>query len=187
MGFDATSESSDNGSFGNAVKIGLTLGLFPGVILGIAYMFTPSITNRVDLVGTAALLILVSSLFGAIVGSLIYLVTRSLLLAWWILNILAGSFLSVCILLESSVIAPISVLFIPIFLLFYKFLSENLPKWIKEAIDRVMVEVLVGCVFAGLILLLDPLTGNLFSESVKPNLNIFAEQILMIFRNWLHR
>ena len=82
-----------------------------------------------------------------------------------------------------NVITLIIVLLVPIYLIFYKYLSENLPKWIEEDVDRVMVELLVGFIFVDLILFLDLLTGNSFAESVKPNLNIFAEQILMIYRN----
>ena len=53
-----------------------------------------------------------------------------------------------------------------------------------------MIELIVGLLFAGVFLLLDPLTGNLFSEAVRPNLSnlsVVAEQILIICRNWLHR
>jgi hypothetical protein len=192
MGVDATSESSDNGSngsFGNAVKLGLTLGLFPGAILGIAYMFMPSITSRddLDLIGTAAFFILFSSLLGGVVGIGIYLVNRSAMFVLWALNLLAGSALSICILLESSVFIPLSVLIVPIYLVSRQYFSDNLPKWIKEAMDRVMVELLVGIFLAGLVFFLDPLTGNSFSELVKPNLNIFAEQILRIYHDLLHR
>jgi hypothetical protein len=190
MGFDAKSQSSDRASFGNAIKLGATLGLFPGAILGIVYMSIPPVTTRDELLGTAALFILFSSLFGALVGGFIYLLTKSASLVWWGLNLLAGSAVSICILLESSVFTPVSVIVFPLYLIYREYLLKNLPRWISEAIDRVMVELIVAIFFTGLFLLLDPLTGNSFSELVKPNLgnlSIFAEQLLTICRNWLHR
>jgi hypothetical protein len=190
MGFSATSHSSEQASFGNAVKLGATVGLVPGAILGIAYMSIPSVTTRAELLGTAALFVLFSSLFGVIVGGCIYLLTKSASLVWWGLNLLAGSAVSICILLESSVLTPASVIIFPLYLICREYLSRNLPRWISEAIDIVMVELIVVILFAGLFLLLDPLTGNSFSELVKPNLgnlSIVAEQLLTIFRNWLHR
>lgn len=194
MGFGSESQSSGQVSFWDAVILGITWGLFPGAILAIVYVFIPSINTIVELfgaivelLGTASLFILFSSLFGAIIGSSTYLVTKSASFVWWALNILAAAFFSACIFLEMNVAAPIIVLLIPIYLTFVNYFSENLPKWIKEAIDRVMVEVLVGSVFAVLFLLLDPLTGNFFSESVKPHLNIFIDRILTIYHNWLHR
>ena len=55
-------------------------------------MSIPSITTRAELLGTAALFILFSSLFGATVSSLIYLVIKSAFFVLWALNILAGAF-----------------------------------------------------------------------------------------------
>ena len=190
MRFGATNESSEEASFWNAVKLGATLGLFPGAILGIAYMSIPPVTTRAELLGTAALFILSSSLLGVIVGGCIYLLTKSASLVWWGLNLLAGSAVSICILLEGSVFTPVSVIVFPLYLTYREYLLKNLPRLINKAVDRVIVELIVAIFFTGLFLLLDPLTGNSFSELVKPNLgnlSIFAEQLLTICRNWLHR
>jgi hypothetical protein len=190
MGFGTISKSSDQASFEDAVKFGATLGLVSGAILGIAYMSIPSVTTRAELLGTAALFILFSSLLGVIIGGFIYLITKSASLVWWGLNLLAGSALSICIVLENSVLTPASVIIVPLYLICCEYLSKNLPRLISEAIDRVIVELIVGIIFTGLFLLLDPLTGNSFSELVKPNLanlSIVAEQLLTICRNCLHR
>jgi hypothetical protein len=189
MGLGTISQSSEQASFGNAVKLGATVGLVPGAVLGIAYMSIPSVDTRAELLGTAALFVLFSSLFGVIIGGCIYLLTKSVSLVWWGLNLLAGSAVSICILLEGSVLTPASVIIVPLYLACCEYLSKKLPKLISEAIDRVIAELIVGVLFTGLFLLLDPLTGNSFSESVKPNLgnlSIVAQQLLAIYRNWFH-
>jgi hypothetical protein len=171
MSSGSQDRDGDEVSFFKAVGIGAIWGLLPGVILGIAYAFTPSSKGISDILYTTLLFTIFSGFSGGTLGGFIVLVDKTIKFATWSLEFIGASISSTLFLLGSNalgglsiVLGGLSVVIFPVFLILREYLLKKSPDWVKDALDRSITFILANLIILGFAWLFEQITGQQFTS-----------------------
>lgn len=163
---DRHGDKASFSGFSEAVGRGAIWGLLPGVILGIAYAFTPTAK---DILSTTLLFTVFSSFFGGSLGGFIILINRTIKFATWSLGLLGASISSILFLIGSNAlsgvsfaIGGVSLIIFPILLILRNYFSEKSPTLIKDALGHAIPLILSELIIIGFAILFNKVTGDQF-------------------------